>query len=380
MSTGKSLNVGLVGTRFMGRAHSHAFRDLPMFFDTELIPVLKAICGQDEENARRVAHRFGWESIETDWRKLAAREDIDLIDISTPNDLHKDIALAAAAHGKHIFCEKPLATNLADARQMLAAVKAAGIRHMVGFNYRFCPAVQLAKKLLSENALGRLYHIRAQYRNDRLLDPDEPLRWRLQRERAGAGALGDIGSHMVDLARFLVGEFAEVTGLQETFVKKRPLSDGPPGSQGEVTVDDATLFLARFTNGSIGTFETTRFAAGRKNYNAFEINGSEGSLRFCFERMNELEYFNRRDPVEVQGFRTILVTQPSHKYLPSWWGSGHVLGYEHTFIHEVYELMRAIDGGYDPTPNFEDGVRCQEVLAAVELSVIERRWVRLDEV
>lgn len=386
--TVKKINVGLVGYKFMGKAHSHAYKDMPMFFDADAVPVMKAICGRNEEAVREAAEKWGWEGYETSWERLVARPDIDLVDISTPGDSHKDIAIAAAQNGKHVFSEKPLANDLSEAREMLAAVQKAGVTHMIGFTYRFCPAVQLAKKLISEGTLGKIYHVRAQYLQDWIIDPDFPLVWRLEKSKAGSGALGDIGAHIIDMARFLVGEFDEVVGTMETFIKERPLPAEMTGLsatassavKGKVTVDDAAIWLARFQNGAIGTFEATRFAAGRKNYNAIEINGSKGSLRFCFERMNELEYFNREDPADVQGFRTIMVTEGVHKYISAWWPAGHIIGYEHGFVHEVYELMQALAGGYNPTPDFSDGVKCQEVLAAVEKSAQERRWVKISEV
>lgn len=388
----KQIGVALVGHKFMGKTHSHAYRDLTMFFDTEIKPVMKVLFGV-EEDVRETALRYGWEEFSFDWKKTVSRDDIGLVDICSPNDSHYEVALAAAENKKHILCEKPLAVNLTQAREMLAAVRKHRVKHMTGFTYRFFPAVQLAKKLVSDGTLGKIYHFRAQYLQDKMSDPYFPFVWRMDKDRAGLGALGDTAAHCVDMARFLVGDFSEVVGMQETFIKERYLPEqierlaplkGPferyEKPQGRVTVDDASLFLARFANGALGNFEATKFAPGHKNYHFFEINGSLGSIRFCFERLNELEYYNREDPEDRLGFRTILAQQPSHKYAGNWWPPGHGIGYEHGFVHEIYEMMQAIAADYNPTPDFEDGVKCQEVLTAVEQSVRERCWIRTDEV
>ncbi|PZE21207.1 Gfo/Idh/MocA family protein [Paenibacillus xerothermodurans] len=383
------VGVGMVGYKFMGKAHSHAYRDLPMFFPKSLRPAMKLICGRDAAGVAQAADQFGWEGYVTDWRELLARDDIDVLDINAPSDVHKEIALAGASAGKHLFCEKPLALTLDDAREMLQAAEAAGVKHMVGFNYRFAPAVRLAKKLVEEGRLGQIYHFRAFFLQDWIVDPEFPLVWRLQKEIAGSGAHGDLGAHLVDLAHYLIGGMTEVIGMSETFIKERPLpsemaglsakgsKDAPKGS---VTVDDATLFMSRFANGALGSFEATRYASGHRCTNSFEINGSKGSVKFDFERMNELQVFFTEDADDVQGFRRVLATDPAHAYMDAWWPAGHTIGYEHTIIHEVVELMQALEENRQPVPNFEDGVRCQEVLEAVERSVAERRWVRVDEV
>jgi len=386
----KYINVGLVGYQFMGKAHSHAYKDMAFFFpDAEAYPVMKAICGRNEEAVRKAAERFGWESYETDWRRLVERDDIDLVDISSPGNTHHDIAIAAAEAGKHVFCEKPLANNLKEAREMLEAVRKAGVKHMVAFNYRRVPAVALAKRLIDEGKIGKIYHWRAVYLQDWIIDPDFPLVWRLQKDKAGSGPHGDLNAHIIDLARYLVGEITEVVGTCETFIKERPLVEEVEAGlgaragakKGEVTVEDAMLFLARFENGALGSFEATRFAGGRKNYNRFEINGSKGSIVFNLERLNELEFYSREDEAHVQGFRTILVTDgQNHPYISAWWPAGHIIGWEHTFVHEVYDLMNAIARDEMPQPDFADGVRTQEVLEAVMKSVEERSWVRTDEV
>ena len=380
-----TIGVGLVGYKFMGKAHSNGYRQVAAFFpDVALRPVMKAICGRDEAAVRAAAAQFGWEGYETDWKKLVSRDDIGLIDVSTPGDTHAAISIAAAENGKHVFCEKPLANTLAEARQMLDAVQRNKVVGMVNFNYRRVPAVQLAKTLIDSGRLGRIYHWRAVYLQDWIMDPNFPLVWRLQKDVAGTGTLGDLGAHIIDLARMLVGEITEVTGLTETFIKRRPVLAATTGGlgaaagteMGEVTVDDAALFLARFANGAVGTFEVTRFAKGRANYNSFEINGSKGSIRFNLERMNELEVLLDDDMPDVAGFRTVLVTNGNaHKYLGAWWPAGHIIGWEHTFTHGIYDLLNGIAAGTSPAPTFEDGLRCQAILDAVERSAGSRQWV-----
>jgi len=383
------VRIGMIGYKFMGKAHSNAYRAVPMFFPGAAKPVMKAICGRSEASVSSAAVQYGWEEYSTDWNELLKRDDIDLIDINAPSDAHKEIALAAASAGKHLFCEKPLALTLADAREMLETAEKAGVKHMVGFNYRFAPAVQLARKLIQDGRLGKIYHFRGMFLQDWIIDPDFPLVWRLQKEIAGSGAHGDLGAHVIDLAHFLIGDITEVCGMSETFVKERPLPSAmtglsakgsADGRRGEVTVDDATLFLARFSNGALGSFESSRFAAGHRCTNTFEINGSKGSVRFDFERMNELEVYFTDDAADVQGFRKVLATDPAHAYMDAWWPPGHTIGYEHTFVHEMVELLQAIQEDRLPSPNFYDGVKCQQVLEAVDLSVSNRSWVRLEEV
>lgn len=380
-----TIGVGLVGYKFMGKAHSNGYRQVAAFFpDVALRPQMKAICGRDEAAVSAAAAQMGWEGIETDWKKLVSRADIGLIDVSTPGDSHAAISIAAADNGKHVFCEKPLANTLDEARQMLAAVQRNNVIGMVNFNYRRVPAVQLAKHLIDSGRLGKVYHWRAVYLQDWIMDPNFPLVWRLQKDLAGAGTLGDLGAHIIDLARMLVGEITELTGMTETFIKRRPVLAGTTGGlgaaggaeMGEVTVDDAALFLTRFDNGAVGTFEVTRFAKGRANYNSFEINGSKGSLRFNLERMNELEVLLEDDMPDVAGFRNVLVTNGgAHKYLSAWWPAGHIIGWEHTFTHGVYDLLNGIAAGTSPAPTFEDGVRCQVILDAIEKSAGSKQWV-----
>ena len=373
----------------MGKAHSHAYHDIPLFFPDIATPVKQVICGRDAVGLKAARLQFGWKHAETDWRRVLERDDVDAIDISAPTNVHKEIVMATCAKGKDLFCEKPLALSLSDARNMLQAARTAGIRHMVGFNYRFAPAVQLAKKLIDEGRVGKIYHFRGFFLQDWIIDPDFPLVWRLQKDIAGSGSHGDLGAHVIDLAHYLVGGLAEVIGMSETFVKQRPLPSEMTGLSGKgdadgpkapVTVDDATLFLAKFENGALGSFEVSRFAPGHRCTNSFEINGSLGSIRFDFERVNELEVYFTNDASDVQGFRRILATDSAHAYSTHWWPPGHTLGYEHTFIHEMVEWLMAMKEDRQPVPNFEDGVKCQQVLEAVDISIERRQWVRVSDV
>jgi predicted dehydrogenase len=383
------LRVGLIGYAFMGAAHSHAWQTAPRFFDLPLRPELAVLAGRDAAGVAAAADRLGWASTETDWRRVLARDDVDLVDICTPGDTHAELAIAALAAGKHVLCEKPLANTVAEAEAMTAAADraaASGVRAMVGFSYRRVPAVSLARRLVADGRLGQLRHVRAQYLQDWIADPAVPMSWRLQRERAGSGALGDIGAHIVDLTQFITGQtLTGVSALLETFVRKRPLpaSTGKLGGvggegMGEVTVDDAAVFLGRFTGGALATFEATRFALGRKNAIRIEVNGSAGSLAFDFEDMNVLEFFDGAEPAATAGFRRILVTEPEHPYLAAWWPPGHGLGYEHSFTHQVVDLVTALAAGDQPTPSFADGLQVQQVLAAVERSAADRStWTEI---
>ncbi|GAA3622663.1 Gfo/Idh/MocA family oxidoreductase [Kineosporia mesophila] len=385
----KTMGVGMIGYAFMGAAHSQAWRSAGHFFDLPVKARMTAICGRDRDATQAAATRLGWEGVETDWRALIARDDIQLIDICSPGDTHAEIAIAALAAGKHVLCEKPLANTVAEAELMVGAARKArthGVRSMVGFNYRRVPAIALARKLVGEGRLGEIRHVRAQYLQDWIIDPQFPLVWRLQAERAGSGALGDIGAHIVDATQFIVGDhLAGVSGLTETFVKERPLptsssglSAGAGGGKGAVTVDDAALFIGRFHGGALGSFEATRFAGGRKNAIRIEINGSLGSLAFDFEAMNELHLYDGRSSNETGGFTRILVTEPEHPYLRAWWPPGHLLGYEHSFTHEIADLLTDLGNDTDPTPSFEDGLQVQQVLAAVtESAAASSHWQTL---
>jgi predicted dehydrogenase len=365
-----------VGYRFMGRVHSNAYRQVVRFFGVDPTPRLRALCGRNERAVRAAAASLGWEDYETDYARMLEREDVGLVDISSSGDTHHEFALAALEAGKHVLCEKPLANTLSEAREMVEAAERSGTVSMVCHNYRRVPAVQLAKRLLDEGRLGKIRHWRAVYLQDWLLDPNAPMSWRLRKETGGAGPLADLGSHLVDLAHFLVGPVTEVIGTAETFIKERPLegTDGEEGEMDRVTVNDAAAFLARFENGAIGTFEASPLVPGRKAKESFEINGSEGSIVFDLERMNELQVHFVDETPEASGFRTVLVTEPEHPYAGAWWPPGHIIGYEHTFVHTVKDLLDGIKTGVEPSPTFEDGYRCQAVLDAVERSLGNREW------
>ena len=367
------VNVALIGYAFMGKAHSNAYRQVRAFLDPPVRPQLKVICGRNEGNVRAAADRYGWQESATDWREVVRRDDIEVVDIVTPGDSHKEIAIAAARAGKTILCEKPLANSLSEAEEMLRAVQEAGVLHMICHNYRKVPAIILARRIIQDGRLGEIYHYRGTYLQDWIVDPDFPLVWRLREEKAGSGALGDILSHSLDLARYLVGEVVEVSSLLKTFIQERPLPEDP-SQKGRVTVDDAAATLVRFDNGAVGTIEGSRFCLGRRNYNRFEINGSKGSLAFNLERLNELQVYFQDDASDVQGFRTVNATDGDHPYMHAWWPPGHIIGYEHSFTHIVYELMEAIATGKQPTPNFEDGLQNQRVLDAIQRSGESRRW------
>lgn len=373
----QDIGVGMVGYAFMGAAHSHAWRNVGSFFDVPLRPRMTALCGRNQEALEEAAARFGWHSVETDWRALIGRDDIEIVDVSTPGSSHAEIAIAALESGKHVLCEKPLANTVAEAEAMAQAAATAsrdGLKAMVGFNYRRVPAVALARAMIAEGRLGDIRHVRAVYLQDWIVDPDFPLVWRLTAEGAGSGALGDIGAHIVDLAQHLTGDrIASVSGTTETFITERPLPEDP-SRRGEVTVDDAALFVARFSGGAVGTFEATRFATGRKNGLRIEINGSSGSLAFDLERLNELEYFDAVGAGDLHGWSRILVTEPTHPYLAAWWPPGHIIGWEHTFTHEVRDLIVAVAEDSVASPDFADGLRVQRVLAAVAESAATGRW------
>jgi len=381
----KTLGVAMIGHAFMGAAHSQAWRVAPHFFDLPAQPVMRVVCGRDAARASEAAQRLGWFESSDEWRAVIVRDDIDVIDICTPGDSHAEIAIAALAAGKHVICEKPLANSVGEARQMAAAAEAAfsaGVRAMVGFTYRRVPAVALARQLIQEGRIGDVRHIRAQYLQDWIADAEAPLSWRLDKSKAGSGALGDIGAHIIDLTQHITGQrITAVSGQLETFVKERPIASGHAGlsgsageGRGPVTVDDAAVFIGRFTGGGLGVFEATRFATGRKNSIRIEVNGSQGSLAFDFEDMNVLEFFDAADPDKTAGFRRILVTEPAHPYVAAWWPAGHGLGYEHAFTHQVVDFIRAVAAGDQPTPSFADGLAVQRVLDAVETSSDTRTW------
>jgi predicted dehydrogenase len=386
-----TLNIGMVGYAFMGAVHSQAWRTAGRFFDLPLAPELAVLCGRDAAATQAAADRMGWAAVETDWKALVRRDDVDLVDVCTPGDTHAEIAIAALDAGKHVLCEKPLANTVEEARSMVAAAERAaarGVHSMVAFNYRRVPALAFARRLVEEGRIGEVRHVRAVYLQDWIVDPEFPLVWRLQKDKAGSGALGDIGAHIVDAAQFVTGDrLTGVSALTETFIKERPLVGESSGlaatattQRGTVTVDDAALFIGRFAGGAVASFEATRFATGRKNALRLEVNGSRGSLAFDFESMNELSFFDGDDPADTGGFRRILVTEPTHPYTGNWWPPGHGLGYEHTFTHEIADLVRDLGAGTAPTPSFADGLQVQLVLDAVSRSAESgSSWQQIEE-
>jgi predicted dehydrogenase len=378
-----TLGVAMVGYAFMGAAHSQAWRTVHHAFDLPVIPVMRVLCGRTEGAAAAAARKLGWAEARTDWREVIERDDVDIVDICTPGDTHAEIAIAALAAGKHVLCEKPLANTVEEAEAMVAAADAArqrGVRAMVGFNYRRTPALAYARQLIAAGRLGTIRHVRAQYLQDWIIDPEFPLVWRLRKETAGSGALGDIGAHIIDLTQFVTGQrLTGVSALTETFVRERPLPEVAAGlsasggaERGAVTVDDAAIFFGRLDGGALASFEATRFATGRKNAMRIEVNGSAGSLAFDFEYMNELQFYDNTLPAAEAGFRRILVTEPDHPYVGAWWPPGHGLGYEHTFTHEIHDFLRSIVDKEDPAPSFGDGLGVQRVLGAVEQSARNR--------
>ncbi|MDQ1713109.1 MAG: hypothetical protein QOE45_2559 [Frankiaceae bacterium] len=352
----------MVGHGFMGRAHSNAWRTVARAFDVEVTPVMAVVAGRDERRVRTTAERLGWAGWSTDWRAVVERDDVDLVDVCTPGDSHAEIALAALAAGKHVLCEKPLANTVAEAEALAEAAGASDRVAMVGFNYRRLPATELARRLVASGRLGEVRHVRAAYLQDWLHDENAPASWRLDAASAGSGALGDLGSHVVDLAQHLTGStLGSVTALAHTFVPVRPSPEGDRA----VTVDDAALFVGRFGNGALGAFEATRMATGRRNALRVEVNGSLGSVAFDLERLNELEVYDGADG-DTAGFRRVLVTDADHPWLSGWWPPGHTLGWEHTFVHQAKDLLDAIASGTPASPSFHDGLQVQRVLAAVQ--------------
>jgi predicted dehydrogenase len=370
----KELNIGIIGYKFMGRAHSNAWLKAPLFFDIPVKPVLKAACGRHETSLEAFARKWGWEETETDWKKLIARPDIDIVDVALPQHLHYEIVLAAAKEGKHIFCEKPLAMSYKQAEEMLKVCEDNNVVHYLNHNYRRTPAVALAKKMIEAGLVGKIYHWRGAYQQDWIVDPEFPLTWQLKKEIAQAGPQWDLNSHSVDLAHYLVGDIKTVSCLTANFIKERPLAEestsgnlsaeAKAGERGEVTVEDAALMMVQFENGAIGSFEATRFATGRKNHNTFEIYGSKGSIVFDLENMNVLQFYSKDDPEGLQGFRTIQATDPSHPYIKNWWPPGHIIGYEHAFVHAAVDFLMAVNNNEPIEPNFRDGLKLMKVLEA----------------
>ncbi|MDG4805618.1 Gfo/Idh/MocA family oxidoreductase [Micromonospora sp. WMMD1120] len=392
-TTDKELRIGMVGYAFMGAAHSQAWRTVNRVFDVPARARMALICGRDTAKVAEAADTLGWDAYTTDWRDLINRDDIDVVDICTPGDSHAEIALAALAAGKHVLCEKPLANTVEEARAMTAAAdaaRAAGVRSMCGFNYRRVPAVTMMRQLVADGRLGVIRHVRATYLQDWIVDPQFPLVWRLQKDRAGSGALGDIGAHIIDLTQYVTGQrISGVSAITETFVKERPLPaessglaatvDGGSAPTGPVTVDDAAVFVARLDGGALATYEASRFATGRKNGLRVEINGSLGSVVFDLERLNELEFYDATRPAAEQGFSRILVTEGEHPYMSAWWPPGHIIGYEHSFTHEMRDFIEAVATGVDPTPSFADALQVQLVLDAVARSAeLGSSWAEVE--
>jgi len=380
----KDINVGMIGYKFMGKAHSNAYAKVNMFFDADANVVRKVICGRDADGVGQAAKKFGWEHAETDWKKLASRGDVDMVDINAPSYLHKEMAIFSANEGKHVFCEKPLAFSTADAREIIEAANRNGVKNQVAFNFRFAPAIRVIRSMIESGRLGKIYHFRGHYLQDFIMSPDFPKVWRLDKTVAGSGSLGDLGAHVIDLARFLVGDVKSVIGIAKTFIDERPLPEGMTGLSGKaskdapreaVDVDDATCFIGEFECGALLQIEATRFAAGNRNNLSFEINGSLGSVRFGIERICELEYYDANNDEGLQGFSTITVTEGVHPYAGNWWPAGHAYGYEHTIVHEVYEFVQSVANDAPASPDFTDGMKCAQIMEAVDLSIERRAWV-----
>jgi predicted dehydrogenase len=378
----KTFRVGLIGYKFMGRAHSNAWRQAPKFFDLKANVEMHTICGRDADGVNAARAKLGWQYATTDWREVVESPLIDIVDIGTPTFMHAEMAIAALQNGKHVLCEKAMGRDLKECAAMFAAAKKSKRVHMVCHNYRRIPAIVLAKRMLDEGALGRLHHFRARYAQDRLADPEFPLDWRLQKETSGSGVHSDINSHIIDLARYLVGEFTAVCGIVHTFVPERPRADLLARGKrqlGKVTAPDSAAFLGWMEGGVMANLEATRYAPGRRNHIEIEINGSKGSVFFDFEDMNRLKYYNADDPKDRQGFRDILVTQRDgiQPYVANWWPPGHGIGYEHTFIHTIADFVNACADGRPVHPTFEDGYQTQRVLTAVEQSSAKGRWMKV---
>lgn len=373
------VGVGMLGYAFMGKAHTNAYKTLPyMMYPPPAVPELAAICGRNEDAVAEAARRYGYAGYYTDWRQMLADDRVQLFDNGGPNDMHAEPSIAAAEAGKHVLCEKPLARTAAEARQMLDAVDKAGVKHMVAFNYRFVPAIRQAKELIASGALGQVYHFRAVYLQEWIMAHyGTPKVWRLDKSVAGSGVLGDLGAHIIDLGHYLVGDMKSVSAMTKTFIEERPLPDG--SGTGQVDVDDAFVAAVEFENGAVGTLEATRFAAGRKNYEVLEINGEKGTIRFNLERMNELDVFWVGDePKETQGFRNVLISEGHHPWWENWWPHGHMIGWEHTFIHEITHLLDCIVNDKEVGPHgatFEDGYKAAVVCDAILESAAAKRQV-----
>lgn len=378
----REINVALIGHQFMGIAHSNAFRNAGMWTNIPAKINLKCVCASDSmDNLQIFANNYGWESCETDWRKVVERDDIDLVSIATPNYLHKEMVMEAAKNGKHILCEKPLANNLHDAREMLDAVESAGVKHCCGFSYRFTPSLALARQLVQEGRIGRIYQVFVRYAQDWITDPNFAMVWRFNKELAGSGPLGDLSAHSIDATRFITGlTFSEVSGNLRTIIKERPVDGShPEGEKGEVTVEDVAQFMVNFKEGPTGCYESTRLATGRKNYNTIEVNGEKGSIFWNFEDQNYLLYFDNTQSPKEAGFKKINATHDVHPYNGGWWPQGHGIGYADSFVIEIAEFVKSIVDNTPFHPDFNDGVECQKVLDAVEQSALNRNWQTIDK-
>jgi predicted dehydrogenase len=370
-----SIGIGVIGYKFMGKAHSNAYRQISQFFDLPVKPRLKTIVGRDQSKVEKMAQRWGWEEAVTDWRRLIDDPEIQIIDICSPNNSHYEIAMAAFEAGKVVACEKPLAMNGEEAEKMAAAARKSGKTNTVWFNYRRVPAIAFARQLIEEGRIGRVYHFRATYLQDWTMDPSVPLVWRMDKDIAGSGVTGDLHSHIVDISNYLVSDIESVTAATEIYVHERETLEG--GAKEKIEIEDASVFLARYKDGALGHFEATRFANGRKNFNTFEVNGEIGSIYFNLEDMSRLWYFDSREPKHVQGWRQISVWEEQHPYMKNWWVPGCAIGYEHTFANQAADLVRAVAEGKPMKPDFDDGLKCQRVLDAVLESAATNQWVKV---
>ncbi len=373
----KKLNIGMIGYGFMGRAHSNAYRKVNNFFDLKYEPVLKIICGRNKKNAEAFAEQWGYESVETDWKKVIEQDDVDAVDICTPNNFHAEIAIAAAKEGKMILCEKPLAMNSKEGERMVEAVEKAGVANTVWYNYRRIPAVTLAKKLIDEGKLGKIFHYRANFLQDWTISPDLPQGgaglWRLNVKEAGSGVTGDLLAHCIDTALWLNGGIDKVTAMTETFIKER--ENVVSGKVEPVGIDDACAFLARFKNGSLAVFESTRYARGHKALYTFEINGENASIAWDLHDLHRLSWFDHKDEGETRGWRSIHVTDSDHPYMDKWWVPGLIIGYEHSFVHQVADFLEGLSSNKAISPNFKDALETQKVCDAVLNSAQSGQWM-----
>ena len=379
--------MGMIGAKYMGRAHTHGYTDLALFTDINAQFIKKTICATSPA-VKETAERWGWESWTTDWRNIINDPEIDVVDIAGPSIIHSQIAIAAMKSGKHVLCEKPMAMNIDDAREMVRVAEEMGVVNMVGFNCRCVPAVELAKQMIDNGAVGRLYHFRGIYQQDWLSDPNYPITWRLKKDLAGNGVHGDQGAHVIDIMRYWIGEAAEVVCDQRIYYKKRPIAAYSHGilaqtgtEMSEVTADDASSMIIKFKDSdAMGYIESTRNGTGHKNQNRIEVSGEKGTIIFDMENMNVLQYYNAEDPIDQRGFKTIQVTEPNHPYMGNWWAAGHILGYGDTFIHQAKNLIEAIVEHREAKPNFKDGYECQRILEAGQISFEQHRWVSLEEI